>query len=206
MISHKHKCVFVHIPKTGGTSIEEALPNIGSKWPAHRDITALLNSVTDDRYDINNYFKFSFVRNPWSRFVSLFNYFKSPRRGRRRLHRECFGRYTQDENKKFKKFANSFNRGKPMVAYGVWDVHYKEQWRFIYDNDQQAVDYIGRFETLQDSFNVALDNIGLQHRQLPHLRKTKHKHYTEYYDDETRQIVAEKYAKDIEYFGYKFGE
>ena len=64
MISHKHKFIFTHIPKTGGTSITRALnPNAGIKNKPLKEMPLK---------DKEDYFKFTFVRNPWDRAVSMF--------------------------------------------------------------------------------------------------------------------------------------
>jgi len=68
------------------------------------------------------------------------------------------------------------------------------------------VDFIGRFERLQDDFDKICDRVDIPRSKLPHKNKTDHGHYSEYYDSESREIVERKFRKDIAEFGYEFGK
>jgi len=199
-ICHKHKFVFIHIPKTGGTTIEKLfnlhgyenagdnnILNTDIMWGQGTQHLTYTKLVSDASRDISGYFSFAFVRNPWDRMVSEFFW---RRRDSKRLHKRNLNQFLRRIHK-----------------YRWCTEHFHPQSKFVCDKDENCqVDFIGKYENFQEDFNIVCDRIGIPRQELPHLNATKHKHYTEYYDDETRQIVAEKYAKDIEYFGYKFGE
>lgn len=191
MISHKHKYIFIHIPKCGGTSMESFLlslegierPKSLAKLPKEIKKRYHLNSgvkghAFHKEFDITlrkKYFSFTFVRNPFDRAVSEYRW------------------DLQFKNSTFLDFLQKQEK---------WQIrHNHSQCEFI-DED---MDFIGRFENLQADFDIVCERIGIPQQKLPHKNKTEHKHYSEYYNDETRQIVAQKFAKDIEHFGYEFG-
>jgi hypothetical protein len=68
------------------------------------------------------------------------------------------------------------------------------------------VDYIGRFERLQECFDEVSSRLGLAPTKLPHLNASRHAPYTEYYSATTAEEVRHLYARDIKTFGYKFGQ
>jgi len=222
IISHKHKFVFVSVPKTASTTIRSCLSQYsdilyhGDKekliihyprgWKPRIKVFehARLEHIKEF-IELTDYFSFCFVRNPFE--IALSNYL---------FFQKSIEEWDVDlEGKnRFKDVYNAYKETlKNSSTFREWIVNKKNcGWLDEYHwNPEQFhwardVDFIGRFENLQEDFNTVCDKIGIRHQQLPHENKTKHKHYTEYYDDETKQIVAEKYAKDIEYFKYKFGD
>jgi len=188
-----NKCIFVPIPKTGTTSIAKFISKPGPN--CHPDILEIKQLMSEEKFD--SYFKFAFVRNPWDRAVSIFLN-RHPSTGK--------GPWCH-KHRKFSDFVKAY---KNASDYCKWPSAKKNQLDWLTDeNGNMLVDFIGKFENLRGDFAVIIEKLGFgTELKLPHLkrRKTERKHYTEYYDDETRKIIAKTFAKDIEYFGYKFGE
>jgi len=192
-MSHKNKWLYIAPPKTGSETLRGVLDRYTNikgggpeedkkKFPPYTHATAheLQICFKAQGWDWNEYFKFSVARNPWSRVVSIYKYGIQQNRL---------------EDIPFKEAVKTWN--KYMNHWSCYDHHFDKQ-------GNQIVDFILKLENLQEDFDVVCDRIGIPPQQLPHVNKTKHKHYTEYYDDETREIVAKKYKKDIEQYGYTF--
>ena len=182
MISDKHKCIFIHINKTGGTSISQALG--GGRGGKHASAMRLRKRFPEKFED---YFKFTFVRNPWDKLLSQYFF-----RVKDKVRLRALGR----SEVSFKEFVK---KPFPGPHWGQLDILSDK-------NGTILVDFIGRFENLQDDFNVVCDMLEKPPKKLPHVFGTQHKPYWEYYDEESRMFIAKKYKKDIEYFGYKFGK
>lgn len=197
MISHKRKFIFLHVPKCAGSTLNTFFLKY-SDDPEFNAWHPTLKGYSQ-KYEISNYFKILSSRNPWDRLVSCFFYLKQG--GNKTLH-------DIDLSKKLKIYKSDF---KPWIKNHFFEAlnlnlkvnHLKPIFFYL---SKTAPDFIIKTENLQQDFNTVCDKIGIPQQELPHKNKSKHKHYTEYYDEETKQIVAEKYAKDIEYFGYEFGE
>ena len=203
MISHEHKFVFIHIPKCGGTSIEWAF----NAWNDSDNFFVgsgrqhwFLDQIIKANPESKGYVSFAFIRNPFSRIESEYKYAKEE------SHNNC-NHIKSDSplNLSFKEFCKDLEYNLDHYCYHF---HEKSLCDYLLNADgSEKVNHIGRLENFQKDFNLICEKIGIPKIKLPHAFKSHNKKcYTEYYDDETRAIVAEKYAKDIDYFGYKFGE
>ncbi len=195
-----HKFIFVHIPKTAGVSIANALSmNCLQCHNSAVEIKQILNKTEFGKKVWQEYFKFSFVRNPWSWVVSNIRYLA-----------DCL---VVDVDPSA--FLTRWMNDKKIRVVDHFTAHLSEILEknqcayFLSEGESEdgelLLDFVGKFENLQQDFDYICNKVGAPQKMLLHENKTKqYKHYSEYYNEDTKQFIASKFAKDIEYFGYEF--
>ena len=203
MINHDHRFIFVHIPKTAGNSVNRVF---GVKWEDHKDLAAYAAQIPEELF--KRYYKFAIVRNPWARMLSDYNYqVKKSRPAASKL----FLFDERGEKRRFRAWleavlADPFHYD-PSSWGGAVSSHihrWSPQVDWISLNGTMAVDKVIPIERLDSGFNEVCQSLGLRAPHVPHRNGRFHWHYSWYYDDGARDLVAQYYAKDIEAFGYSF--
>lgn len=132
-------------------------------------------------------FKFAFTRNPFDRLVSLYFYRKRPK--------------SIVNDMTFKQFCFFLFQDIPGTGpynyIGMSQAAPQIEWA-------KNMDFVGRFENLQDDFDFICEKIGVPKQKLPNKNTTKHEHYRQYYDDELIELVSKIYYEDLITFKYGF--
>lgn len=204
MISIQKQFLFVHVPKTGGNSIQNVLKR-------YSEDEIVINGVHQDgierfgvrnaRYEVSKHsplsqyqsvmepdifnalFKFAVIRNPWDMLVSF--YF-SPHGGVQEWNRDGF---------------LNMVKSIPTMRCFIAGLHSRSQ-----DKLDDNVDFLMRFEHLHEDFKLVCEKIGIPHVQLPHRNRSEREHYSNYYDEEMKEIVHNKFREEIAFGDYRFEE
>ena len=200
MILFEHKCLFIHIPKTGGNSIQNILKTFSEDdiitFEHHQDGIERFE-VRNKEYNITKHsaytdyqqqlklsdfsllFKFAVIRNPWDRLIS---YYFSPHRNVSIWSRE--------------EFIELVHNVKPIRHY-ICPKNCK-------DKLDSHIDFLARFEFLEDDLVNISQIINIDFKNLPHRNKSIRRDYRSYYDDQLRKLVFNKFKEEIEFGDYQF--
>lgn len=203
MILHSKRMVFVHIQRTGGNSISAALGEANNSPDKHFSASELRDKCGKEAW--NSYFKFSFVRNPWDRLVSWWSLIETQRTAYENgaILNNNFQTYILSQAKDFEQFITRCDQEIADID-GNKSV-YKNQMDSLTDGSGRLlVDFVGRFETLQNDFSFVTEKLLGHAVMLQRLNYVPRKHYCEYYTPALKDLVGTRYARDIKAFGYTF--
>lgn len=188
-VNPSKKLIFYKPGKCAGTSIfRRTLQPMGG-WIIQKDnpqeFSSWMDNITDKELD--TYFSFIFVRNPYSRLVSFWNdTFKSKHPN--------FSEFVKIKD-------NIFIDNVPTL------LHYQTQSSLIEtpDGETSNINFIGKVENINEDWFKLCNLINIPYTPIVHSKKSpKYDHYTSFYDDESIKIVTQMYQRDLQVFDYNF--
>jgi len=194
MICKKYKVIFIHIPKTAGTSIEymfgffEKVNN--GKIILNKNIGRTHLSIKEIQEQFPEYYKdfyrFTIVRNPWSKALSMYNMLT----------------HSKHYSISFKEYIKTIILPKSKLKTSL----HRSQLSFITINGEIKVDYIMRYEELEKEWVCLCQKIQKPFETMVNMLKFKNptESMESGYDQENIDLIAKIYKKDIEYFNYDF--
>lgn len=188
----KHRCIFIHIPKTAGISVARSLLQTRIGHLSALDFQAVMG-----KEDFKRYFKFAFVRNPFTRLVSAYEFMQAGGYGPvDQPIVEVVRRY-----KTLEEFVLGYLT--PGAAKAIR--HFRPQHYFICNSNQELmVDYLGRFEHLDQDYEYIRQKIGAgEPLKKLNTTKTKKNSLQEYFaNQQVIDKVSTIYQKDFQLFNY----
>lgn len=199
--------LYVHIPKTAGTSTHAILAAAEAQKAgthiersAHRPVK---HATARDWRDYlsteewNQTFKFSFVRNPWDLMASA--YHQWCRKGS--LSRPTRRAAIQIRRRSFDRFIDS-----DYGRYYITSIHGVSFSDWLASNGADLIDFIGRFETFETDMRYILMQLGVNPDSIPlkHRNAADRKPYRDYCTRLSREVVAKRFSDVIERFDYEF--
>lgn len=191
------KLIYVHIPKTGGTSVEKYGKKHGIKWGRHMKFPRPNKKINSPYWHLPpNLFnkkntpykgkKFTIVRNPYDRAVSEYKYrFEIWSKKQDNVSKKGLNNFMHDLEKKIKK--NKY----------CYDSHFLPQHEFIDENTE-----VIKLENIEKDFPILMKKYNLPEEKLPKTYKTSDK-VTKYdLDKKSIEFLNKIYDKDFEKFGY----
>lgn len=184
LINRPNKWAYIHIPKTGGSSLSQILLSV----PNTEEL--VLHGTLNQLTDVEDYFIFSFVRNPFTRLASWYE------------HRKRDGK-----SQSFSHFIKTID---PL------DFLFFSQEYYLYHGQtpNKKISYIAKYESFDTDVNFILNNIGVSNYTIPHINRNTmweqhpnlntYKLYKQYYNEEwMKEWVREKYKNDFTLFNYE---
>ena len=206
LISDSHRFLFVHVQKTGGSTIDNnlsaSLGDVRRIAEAHRH--APLERLLQLEPGLADYWTAGFVRNPWARMLSWWRMVERFREGAERgveryldhLQRNRFVAGIVEQHPDFESFVLHATDQHPRLR--------KPQVEFM-NADGRSADFVGRQETLEDDLRVIYDHLGLEWVELQSVNIDPGRpDYRDVYTPATRDRIAELFAADLAAYGYEF--